>query len=293
MPDDTGSEPAVALLGTGIMGAGMGRSMLRAGLRLTVWNRTRAKAELLAADGALVAATPADAVRDARVIVTMFPDSGTVAAVMAAAAPALRDGQVWIQSSTVGLAGLEPLARFAGEHGLILVDAPVVGTRGPAEQGALTVLAGGPEQARPAAKPVFDAIGRRTLWVGDAGSATRLKLVVNSWTLAVTTAVAETLALARGLNTRPEEFLQAVSGGPLDCPWLHAKTEAIMDGDFSPSFSVAMAGKDAGLIVQAAKEAGVRLDEAPAVAARFGRAAELGHADQDMAATYFASFDTG
>jgi 3-hydroxyisobutyrate dehydrogenase len=292
MPDDYGSRPPVALLGTGIMGAGMGRSMLRAGLRLTVWNRTRAKAEPLAADGAFVAATPADAVKDAPVIVTMLADSDAVADAMAAAAPALRPGQVWIQTSTVGQAGLEPLTRFAAENGLILVDAPVLGSRAPAEQGALTVLAAGPDHARPQAEPVLDAIGRRTLWLGaDAGTASGLKLVVNSWVLCVTTGVAEALALARGLGIDPDLFLQTITGGALDCQYLQAKAAAILNDNLSPTFTVTLAGKDARLITAAAQAAGIRLDVAPAVAERFRRAAEFGYAEQDMAATYFASFD--
>ncbi len=291
MAEDAGSRPPVALLGTGIMGAGMGRSMLRAGLPLTVWNRTQAKSEVLKVAGASVAATPADAVRDAQVIVTMLADSRTVADAMAAAAPGLRAGQVWAQTSTVGIAGLQPLARFAREHDLIFVDSPVLGTRKPAEQGALTVFAAGPDDARPFAQPVFDAIGRKTQWLGEAGTASRLKLVVNSWVLSLTTAAAEALALARGLDVDPRLFLQSVSGGPLDSPYLQTKAEAILEGDFSPSFSVAMAGKDANLITEAAQAAGIRLDLAPAVAGRFRRTAELGHAAEDMAATYFASFD--
>lgn len=291
MAEHAGAPPSVALLGTGIMGAGMGRSMLRAGLPLTVWNRTRRKTEALAADGASVAATPADAVRDAQVIVTMLADAAAVADAMAAAAAGLRRGQVWAQTSTVGVAGLEALTRFAGEHGLIFVDAPVLGTRQPAELGALIVFAAGPDEARPFVEPVFDAISQNTRWIGRAGQATRLKLVANSWVLTVTTGTAEALALARGLGIDPRLFLDAVAGGPLDCGYLQTKARAILDGDFSANFTVEMAGKDARLVAEAAETAGVRLDIAPAVAARFQRAADLGHATRDMAATYLASFD--
>ena len=284
--------PSVALLGTGIMGLGMGRCMLRAGLPLRAWNRTRAKAGPLAADGAVIAETPADAVRGAAVIVTMLSDGAAVSATMSAAAPGLRAGQVWAQASTVGVAGLQPLTALASEHGLLFADAPVLGTRQPAEQGALTVLAAGPDEARPQLAPVFDAVGRKTVWLGtEAGAATRLKLVVNSWVLAITTGAAEALALARGLEVDPELFLQAVAGGPLDSAYLQSKSAAILSGDFSANFSLAMAEKDARLITEAGSAAGIRLDLAAAVAGRFSRAAELGHADEDMAATYFASFD--
>ncbi len=294
MADQPPALPSVALLGTGIMGLGMGRSMLRSGLPLRAWNRTPAKAQALRSHGAVIAATPADAVRDADIIVTMLSDGAAVSEVMTAAAPGLREGQVWAQASTVGVAGLEPLAGLAREHGLLFIDSPVLGTRQPAEQGALTVFAAGPDAARPALQPVFDAIGRKTVWLGsDAGTASALKLVVNSWVLALTTSAAEALALARGLGIDPELFLQAVGGGPLDCAYLQNKAAAILSGDFAANFRLELAGKDARLVTEAGRAAGIRLDVAPAVAERFRRAAELGHADEDMAATYFASFDGG
>jgi 3-hydroxyisobutyrate dehydrogenase len=285
-------QPTVALLGAGIMGAGMGRSMLRAGLPLHVWNRTEARAKALEPAGAVIAATPAGAVRDADVIVTMLSDADAVEDVMPRAAPGLRSGQVWAQTSTVGLTGIKQLATLAAEYDLLFVDSPVLGTRQPAERGALTVFAAGPERARERVQPVFDAIGERTVWLGTAaGAASRLKLVVNNWVIAVTNATAETLALARGLGVDQDLFVQAVSGGPLDCVYMQAKAAAIMNGDFTPNFTVEMAGKDAGLIVAASQAAGLRLDLAEAAARRFRRAAELGHADEDMAAAYFASFD--
>ena len=284
-------QPAVALLGTGIMGTGMAHSILRAGLPLRVWNRTEARAKALEPDGAAVAASAADAVAEADVIVTMLPDADVVADVMRQAAPGLRAGQAWAQTSTVGLTGVKHLARLAAEHDLLFVDAPVLGTRQPAERGVLTVFAAGPDRARQWVQPVFDAIGERTVWLGtSAGAASRLKLVVNNWVLAVTNATAETLALAKGLGVDQDLFVQAVSGGPADCLYMQAKAAAIMKGDFTPNFTVQMAGKDAELIVAASQAAGLRLDLAEAAARRFGRAAGLGHAGEDMAATYFASF---
>ncbi len=293
MAGPPGPGEPVALLGTGIMGAAMARSMLRAGLAVRVWNRTRARAEALVAVGAVTAASPADAVRDARVIVTMLADGDAVLAVMSAARGGLRAGQVWAQASTVGAGAIEELAAFAAEHGLVFADSPVVGTRQPAEQGALTVIAAGPPQARAELEPVFAAIGQRTTWLGtEPGAASRLKLVVNSWVLALTAAAGEAVALAQGLDIDPRVFLQAVSGGPLDSRYLEAKAGAILAGDMTASFTVEMAVKDAGLITAAAAAAGIRLDVAEAAAQRFRRAATLGHATEDMAAAYYASFDT-
>ncbi|MCW2900968.1 MAG: NAD(P)-dependent oxidoreductase [Streptosporangiaceae bacterium] len=287
-------KTSVAVLGTGIMGAAMAGNLARAGHDVRVWNRTRAKAEPLAADGARVSGTPAEAVDGADVVLTMLYDGPAVLEVMRDAAPGLREGAVWAQCTTVGVEPLTDLAAFAAEHGLVFIDSPVLGTRQPAESGRLTVLAAGPEEARATLAPVFAAVGSRTTWVGDdgaAGAATRLKLVANSWVLAVTHGVAEALALAKGLDVDPQSFLDAIAGGPLDLGYLKAKSAAIRAGDFTPSFATAVAEKDARLIVAAGQQVGVRLDVVAAGAERFRRAVEKGHGDEDMAASYFASFD--
>ncbi|MEU4212687.1 NAD(P)-dependent oxidoreductase [Streptomyces sp. NPDC026206] len=294
---DTASAPAVsvAVLGTGTMGAPMARNLARAGLSVRAWNRTRDKAEPLAAHGVTVVDTPAEAVRGADVVLTMLYDGPAALDVMRAAAPGLRPGAVWSQSTTAGLDGLHDLAAFARERDLVLVDAPVLGTKKPAEEGVLTVLAAGPDAARRVLDPVFDAIGSRTVWVGDdgtQGAATRLKLVLNSWVLTVTHGAAEALALAKGLGVDAGRFLDAVAGGPLDMPYLRAKAGLLLDGGLTPpSFATTTAEKDARLIVAAAESAGVRLDVAAAGAERFRRAIEQGHGDEDMAASYFASFE--
>ncbi|MFI6081135.1 NAD(P)-dependent oxidoreductase [Streptomyces sp. NPDC051217] len=283
----------VAVLGTGIMGAAMARNLCRTGHAVRVWNRTRAKAEPLAADGARIADTPADAVRGADIVLTILYDGAAALETMTEATPGLRPGMIWLQSSTAGLDGLVPLAELAAAHELVFFDSPVLGTRAPAEQGRLTVLAAGPQDARDTVTPVLEAVGSRTLWVGDdgvSGAATRLKLVCNSWVLAVTNGAAEAMALSKGLGVDPRAFLDVMSGGTLDCGYLHIKASAILDEDYTPNFGLATAAKDARLIVQAAEAEGVRVDVAEAGANRFARAQAQGHGDKDMAATYFASF---
>jgi 3-hydroxyisobutyrate dehydrogenase len=279
----------VSVLGTGIMGAAMARNLARAGHTVRVWNRHRDRAEALAADGAHVTDTPAEAVTGADVVLTMLYDGAAVREVIAEAAPGLRPGTLWMQSTTTSLQDVDVLAAFAAEHELVFFDAPVLGTRQPAEAGQLTVLATGPDEHRDAIAPVFAAVGARTVWTE---SATRLKLVANSWVLAVTHGTAETLALAKGLGVDPEDFFGLIAGGPLDLGYLHAKGSAILEGRLSPaSFAVVTAEKDARLIVAAGEDHGVRLDVAAAGAERFRRAAEQGHGDEDMAASYYASFD--
>ncbi|MFI6559914.1 NAD(P)-dependent oxidoreductase [Streptomyces sp. NPDC050534] len=285
----------VSVLGTGIMGAAMARNIARAGHTVRVWNRTAAKAEPLAADGALVCGSPADAVQGADVVLTMLYDGPAALAVLREAAPALRPGTVWVQSTTAGTEAIGDLAAFAREHELVFYDAPVLGTREPAEAGRLTVLAAGPVEGRKTVEPVFDAVGARTVWTGEdgaAGSASRLKLVANSWVLAATAATGEVLALARALDVDPESFFDLIAGGPLDMDYLKAKAALVLENKLTPaSFAVDTAAKDARLIVEAGRRHGVRLDVAEASAQRMERAAAQGHADEDMAAAYFASFE--
>ncbi|NEC49006.1 NAD(P)-dependent oxidoreductase [Actinospica acidiphila] len=285
----------VSVLGTGIMGAAMARNLLRAGHTVRVWNRTRAKADALSPDGAHVAATPAEAVESADVVLSMLYDGPVTLETMRAAAPSLPPGAVWAQCTTSGIDDVAGMAAFARDQGLRFYDSPVLGTRKPAEDGQLTVLAAGPAEGRDAVTPVFDAVGTRTVWTGEDGaeaSATRLKLVANSWVLAATAAAGETLALARVLDVRPDDFFGLIAGGPLDMGYLHAKAQLILEERLSPAqFAVTTAAKDAGLIVRAGERHGARLDVAAASARRLERAAAQGHGDEDMAAAYHASFD--
>ncbi|MEU8136353.1 NAD(P)-dependent oxidoreductase [Streptodolium elevatio] len=280
----------VALLGTGIMGSAMARNLLATGHDLRVWNRTRERAEPLGAAGATVADDPADAVRGADVILTVLNDGDAVHAAMTAAAPGLRTGQVWAQMSTVGVAALERLAELADTHGLVLVDAPVQGTRQPAEAGTLVILAGGPRP--PALDSVFDAVGSKTLRFDAVGDATRLKLTTVGYGIAMTSVIGEFLALAEGLGVDPADFAAVMTGGPMDSPYLQAKMAAIRGNDYTPSFTVRNAEKDTRLIADAAARAGISVDLTQAAGARFRRAEARGHGDDDMAASYFAGFAT-
>src|SRR3954464_14193411 len=253
------ANPTVALLGTGTMGAGMAANIAGAGLPLRVWNRTRNKAEPLAKVGATVADTPAEAVRGADIVLTMLFDADSVAATMEQAREGLGSEAVWLQQSTVGVEGSDRLVALAQDLGLAYVDAPVLGTRGPAESGALVVLAAGPEDVRDRVAPVLDAIGSRTLWLGAAGEASRLKLAANAWVITVVEGIAEAMTLTRSLGLDPALFLEAVAGGAMDAPYVGVKGRAMLAGNFEPSFAVSGAAKDADLIVAAARGAGGEL----------------------------------
>jgi len=286
-------QATVAVLGTGIMGGPIARNVAAAGIDTRAWNRRRDKAEPLREQGVTVTDTPPQAVEDADIVVTMLADGDAVESVMAAggALAAMRDDAVWVQSSTVGVGALERLARLAEERGVTFVDAPVLGTRQPAEDGLLIVLASGPEPAREACGPVFDAIAAKTVWLGAAGAATRLKLVVNAWLLALIANLAETLTFAEGIGVDPASFLDVIEGTPVGAPYARLKGDQMLTGELPPSFPLRLALKDAGLVLEAAARHSLGLPLASAVAERFERAATLGHADDDMAAVYYAAAD--
>jgi 3-hydroxyisobutyrate dehydrogenase len=276
----------VAVLGTGIMGTGIVHSLRRAGLPVRVWNRSPERAEALADDGAAVADSPVAAVRGADVMLTMLADADAVAEVARQALQARPP--IWMQVSTVGVEGTERLARLADDNATTFVDAPVLGTRDPAEKGELRVLASGPDEALDRLEPVFDAIAGRTIRVGPAGSASRLKLVTNSWVLAIVEAVAEAFALADGLGVERSLFLEAIGEGPLDCPYVHMKATPMLERDFSNvMFPLSLASKDARLMQAAAQSVGLELPLIEGVAAALARAARE-HGEEDVAATYLS-----
>src|SRR6266545_3070259 len=264
----------IVLLGTGMMGAAMGRNLLRAGFPVRAWNRTSAKVAPLAEEGALAAASPAEAVSGAGIVLTMLADGEAIEATMAGpsgALAALGDGAVWVQSSTVGVDDTERLAAMAGQRGIQFVDAPVLGTRQPAEKGELTVLAS------------------RTLWLGEAGAGTRLKLVVNTWILGLVGALASTIALARTLGVAPEQFLGTIEGSPMGTAYARTKGNLMAAGEYPTSFSLTLADKDVRLAMAAAAAGGADLPLLRVVDDLCREAIERGLGDADMAAIYEAT----
>jgi 3-hydroxyisobutyrate dehydrogenase len=281
---------AVAVLGTGIMGGAMARNIAAAGLETRAWNRTREKAAPLAEDGIDVADTPSDAVAGAGAVITMLASGDAVRDVATGDGGALASmdqGAVWLQMSTIGIAATDEMAGIAREAGVTFVDAPVLGTKEPAEQAKLVVLAAGPPDATERCAPVFDAIGSRTITFEEPGRATRLKLVLNNWVLSLTVATAETIGLAESLGVDPALFLEAIEGGNLDSAYAQMKGKMMIEGSFETSFPLGLATKDARLVLEAVDGDGDP-DLPRAVERRLSQAQELGYEDEDMAAVYRA-----
>ncbi len=291
-----GDRDTVAVLGAGgRMGLGMATNIAEAEMAVHAWNRTREKAEPLTEHGARVLDTPAQAAADADVIVTMLADGDAVIEAMQGDDGALSDASedcVWVQMSTIGERATERCIELAGERRVGFVDAPVLGTQQPAAEGKLVVLASGSDDLRERVSAVFDAVGQRTMWVGEAGAGSRLKLVTNAWIVAVVEGVAESIALAEGLGLDPALFLEAIEGGPLDAPYVRMKGQAMVDRDFAPSFALRLATKDARLATEAASEHGLDLPVLDAIAKRMQQAVGE-HGDEDLSATYLSSAADG
>ena len=279
----------VAVLGAGgTMGLGMSRNIAKAGLTVRAWNRTKERAEPLADDGITVVDSPTEAVDGADVIVTILSDGDAVLETAEAFLPAAADGAVWLQMSTIGVEATDQCIAKASERDVPFVDAPVIGTKKPAEEGKLVVLASGPDDQRERVDPIFDAVGQRTMWVGEAGKANRLKVAVNVWIVALVEGAAESLALAEGLGIDPKLVIEAVSGGPLDLPYLQLKGGMMLERDFPASFKLELAAKDARLAVKAAQQGNLDLPLVEAIAERLTAGSDE-HGDKDMAATYLVS----
>jgi 3-hydroxyisobutyrate dehydrogenase len=286
-PTHDAARPAIAVLGTGRMGAPIARNLLAAGFEVSVWNRTAERAAPLGADGARLSSSPAGAAEGADLVLTMLADGDAVNEAMTGpegALASMRPGAAWIQMATIGDEWTERLATIATERNVEFVDAPVSGSDVPAQEGQLMVLASGPEGIRARLQPIFDAIGRKTLWLGPAGNGTRLKLVLNDWLASLTEGVAETIALTEALGLDPQLFIAAIDGGPLGSPYAVAKARAALAGEFDPGFALRLAFKDVGLALDAARTRQLELPITEAISRRWQQAIADGHGDEDVSA---------
>jgi len=256
MNPQAASDTRVAVLGMGIMGSAMALNLVRAGLRTTVWDRTPAAVAALADAGAQTAASPEQAVREANVVITMLPTADVVASVVfgGGVAQAFARSAVWAQMGTIGVEATKQIAARLAEvrPDVLYVDAPVSGSKGPAISGQLLVLASGPREAQPLVMPAFSAIAHKTVWLGDAGQGSRMKLVVNAYLSILVEGVAEALELADRLGVEHAKLAEVIEGGPLDAPIANAKLHKMDAGDFTAEFPLAWALKDVDLALASA-----------------------------------------
>lgn len=290
---DSGEGPLVAVLGTGIMGSAMVRRLIVANLRTTVWDRSPSATSPLLEVGAQVARSPDMAVHGAAIVITMLPTAEVVNEVIfdGKVAEAFSQGAVWAQMGTIGLGATMELASRLRDlrPDVLLVDAPVSGSKGPAEAGQLLILASGPAEAQAILQPAFSAIGRKTVWLGEAGQGSRMKLVVNAYMSALIEGVAEALELADRLGVDSSKLAEAIEGGPLDAPIADAKLHKMERGDFAPEFPLEWALKDVDLALAAAGDA--RLPMLTALSHQWRTAVDAGHGREDVSAARIALGD--
>jgi len=253
------SAARVAVLGLGTIGAGMAHSLLRAGLPVDVWNRTPERAAGLAAAGAVAHADPADAVADAGVVITILADAAATRSVALdqGMLVAMRPGAVWGQMGTIGVAAVAELAAAVAERrpDVLFVDAPVSGSRAPAEAGELVILASGPDAAKVPLEPAFGAIGQATRWLGEKpGTSTRLKLVFNTWLMFLIEGAAEVMSLADSLGVDRSAVLDLLGTERMSSTVAAGKARKMDSGDDSPDFALEWAVKDMTLALDAAPD---------------------------------------
>ena len=276
---------SVAVLGLGTMGAAMAARLVDAGLDVRVWNRSPGKAERFAGTSATVAASAAEAVEGADAVLTMLFDADSVRSVADDVLPAMHEGAIWIQSSTTGPAAAEEFAARAAEAGVRFLDAPVLGTKAPAEQGKLTALLAGDDADIDAVQPVLDAISVKQVRVGAPPQASALKIAANAWIATVTAGIGQSLTIAERLGVDPAVLLTALEGSAVDTPYLQMKGKAVLARDFTPSFEVTGLLKDVRL---AAETPGVDPTLLDALATLYSSAADAGHGDEDVSAVWHA-----
>jgi 3-hydroxyisobutyrate dehydrogenase len=277
----------VAVLGMGTMGAGIARTLLRNGFDVTAWNRTIERARPLAAEGASIAETSAEAVAEADVVITILFDAAATLTVASEFLTAMPAGAVWMQSATVGPQSIRTIAELAAERGVGMVDSPVVGTKKPAEEGTLVPLVAGDAALIEKIRPVLDAIGSKTIMVGDhIGDASSLKLACNAWVASLLAGTAQSLSMCEQLGVDPELFLQAMDGGASNAPFLQLKGAMMLAGDFTPSFGLDALYKDINLMI--ASSAAPPNELLTSLRDIYGEASAAGHGADDVAAVYTA-----
>src|SRR5580698_9476490 len=292
MAGENGSDAraTVAVIGAGIMGSAMARNLVAAGLTTRVWDRSPAATGPLGDAGAVVAPSARAAVQDAGVVITMLPTADVVESVIFddGVADAFADGCVWAQMGTIGVEATRRIGdRLAAQRpGVTFVDAPVSGSKGPAEQGQLLILASGPAAAADQLRPVFDILGRKTVWLGEAGQGSVVKLVVNAYMSILIEGVAETMELADRLGIGHQELAEVIEGGPLDAPLADAKFHKMDRGDFAAEFPLEWALKDVDLVIDAA--GGQALPLLAALSGQWHAAVAAGYGREDISAARLA-----
>ena len=281
---------SVAVLGLGAMGHAFATNLLKADFEVTVWNRSADKAGDLVEAGARLADSPADAVAQAQAVILMLPDLAVTRDVLlgdSGALAAMPEGATLIQMGTLGVAETDRLIAEADDarDDIVFIDAPVSGTKAPAEQGKIAILTSGDrERAAAVVEPIFDVLGKQTHWLGQAGQGARMKIVVNAWLVSMMQGIAETAHLADTLGFTTDDLWQVLDGGPLATPYMKLKLDMIASGDFDPQMAMQWGLKDAGLALEAGD--GKALPSLTQIRNLWSDAVSAGYGEEDIASIH-------
>lgn len=278
----------IAFIGTGTMGAPMAANLARAGFDLRLWNRTRSKAEAVAAAvGCRVADTPAAAAEEADIIVTMLADLEPLREVYAGSdgvVETIKDGAVCVDMGTTGPSGVAELAEIVAAAGGVLVDAPVSGSRAAAESAELTIMVGGSAAAVATVRPALESMGSTVYHLGPPGAGSVVKLAVNTVIHALGNAVSESLVMAERAGVERAAVYEVFEHSAVAAPMLTYRRDAFLSPqDTSPMFAMTLAEKDLRLIVALAEDVGVPARQARANLDIVSGAVAAGYGDHDMA----------
>lgn len=281
---------SIAVLGLGAMGHAFAANLLQAGFDVAVWNRSPGKASGLVENGARFAESPADAVGQAQAIITMLPDLAVTRDVLLSddgALAAMTEGAILIQMGTLGVAETDRLIAEVGDarSDVVFIDAPVSGTKAPAQQGKIAILASGDrDRAGTVVEPIFEVLGNKTQWLGQAGQGARMKVVINAWLISMMQGIAETAQLADTLGFTTDDLWQVLEGGPLATPYMKLKMDMIASGEFDPQMAMQWGLKDLGLALEAGDDKA--LPSLSHIRNLWFDAVNAGHGEQDIAAIY-------
>jgi 3-hydroxyisobutyrate dehydrogenase-like beta-hydroxyacid dehydrogenase len=278
----------VGFIGLGIMGSRMAANLARAGHGLTVFNRTRERAEAWVAEhGGAVVATPAEVGAESEVVITMVVDGDQVEQVLLGedgAARGARAGTLFVDMSTIAPGQARAIAAALSELEMGFVDAPVTGSSPRAEDGTLTIMAGGRAEDVERARPLLETMGTLVLHVGDVGQGQMLKLVNNAVAASNAAVLAQALVVARATGVDLEALVEVMRAGSGGSAMLDLKAGPMLRHDFSTLFKLAHMLKDVGLCLEAGADAGVPFPAAAATHEALVAAMGRGHADDDFAA---------
>ena len=278
--------PAVAVLGLGAMGHAFAANLLKKGFTVYGWNRTPGRGDDLVSQGLVQRETAAQAVSDAQVIIAMLTDGDATLAAIRAIAPSCPQNATFCQMGTIGIQETADAIALleALRPDMLYLDAPVSGTKAPAENAQILVMASGDQQRAGAAQQVFDAISRGTQWYGDAGNSQKMKLVINAWLISMMQGVAESMQLARQFGFTPGQLWETLDGGPLAAPYVKGKLEMIRKDDYTPQMQLQHALKDARLALANASQGTMPMMSE--IVEMWTQASQSGLAEQDLAAVY-------